>query len=234
MDAKVDEESIAYDDVVISFGNKSLPTEPNTVNIGGRYENKTSQYNKFKDNIPTIKTFSTVVDDIADDYIAKQNTGQKQVGQLYNQLPDNPDEYIFQPRVNIKEEFRVIVYNMNRRYYVSGIYRKSGSNASLVSVSTKSSAGKKLAKMAIRATDLLGYGFSGVDLAIVNASDSNKIDESLGFIASATGKAMGSINNFDKLINNNYLVVLEANSFPSMTNPMIAYDLIDSMESNII
>jgi len=232
--AKIDdgEDTLAHNDIIISFGNSSLPTQPNTVNIGGKFENKTSQYNKFKENVPTIKTFTSVVDDIAGNYIAKQKAGQRQVGQMYNELPDNPEDYIFQPKVNIKEEFRVIVYNMNRRYYVSGIYRKTGSNMSLSSVSVKSSAGKKLAKMAIKATDLLGYGFSGVDLAIVSASDSQHVNESIGFIASATGKAMGSINNFNTLINNNYLVVLEANSFPSMTNPMIAHDLIASMESN--
>ena len=157
-------------------------------------------------------------------------------GQLINQIPDNPDDYIYQRLVQIVMEFRVICYYMNGEYHVSGVYKKSGSNASFSQVSQTDKVGSMAVSMAKKATKELGYGFSGCDIAIVNASDADielGINESMvGKLSSKLTKIAGNMTDYESFLEDNYMVVLECNSFPSMGNPVIAYDLLQDMQKN--
>lgn len=231
----VDEEPESSSDVVISFGNSRLPTYKNTVHVGGKFHNKESQYRILKDVVPTIKTYTDSLEVAGERFIAKKKVGHKQQGMLIDDLPDDESEFIFQPLVDIMEEYRVITYYMNGKYHVSGIYQKSGSNISVRSINIKSSAGKKIAEIAMKATDELGYGFSGADVAIV--SNKNKaslnVNESVGgFILSKSMSAFGSLSNTESILKDNYLVILEVNSIPSMANPAIYFDLKNSIKKN--
>ena len=220
---------ISDDTIIIRFGERRLPTETNVVNIGGRFFNKEAQYAKLINKVPTIKTYNEYLDELGDRFIAKKRTGQKQEGQLDSTLPDDAADYIFQPKVEIVKEFRVVVFYMNDRYYVSGIYEKSGSNASFRSI--KPSKLPEIANMAVDATDALGYGFSGVDIAIIHSEDSMYINESvLGRIASIALTDVGNPNDVLKALSKHYPVVLEVNSFPSLQNPAIAQDLLEALQ----
>jgi len=222
------------DDVVISFGNRGqgLPTAANTIYIGNAYYPKDKQSNMLKGVVPTIKTYTDHTQLDTRRMIAKLRQGERQRGQYINQIPPEAasGDYIYQPLVDIKDEFRVVCYYMNGSYHVSGIYHKSGSNVSFRSIDTQSSAGAVLADTAVKAAQRLGYGWAGCDIALVSNQNRDDINEAIGKLASAGAKLLGklaSINTQD-----NTAVVLEVNSFPSVTNPAILQDLIDSILSN--
>ena len=124
---------------------------------------------------------------------------------------------------------------MNGQYYVSGIYKKTGSNVSLSQISKDSTSGKMIADMAIKATEILGYGTSGCDIAIVNASNLGDLvlgESVMGMLTSKATKLVGKISNIDRLMDDNYAVVIEANSYPSLGAPHILFDLIKSLNDN--
>lgn len=229
------QDQVTTRDFVLEFGRgKPLPTEPNTVIIGNKYFSKDAQMNKLSSVVPTIKTFRSSLEVASREYIAKKRNGQRQDGQLINQAPENEDEYVFQPLVNIVSEFRVIVYYMNGKYHTSGIYQKSGSNASFRSIDVNGSAGKKIAGIAMKASESLGYGFSGVDVALVGAENKDDLvmtENVLGYIASRGTRILGSMTDMESVLSENFLVVLECNTMPSMSNPAIFYDLMSSMKS---
>ena len=223
------------DTAFIEFGRNGLPSEDNTVYVGNKYYDKSSQYNKFKNKVNTLKTYTDAIEVDVNRMIAKKKSGHKQAGQLINKLPDNPEDYIFQHLVDIEAEFRVITYYMNGQYHVSGIYKKTGSNVSVSQISKDSGVGKLIGAIAMKATGILGYGLGGADIAIVSAEQIGDmvLGESLmGFSASAATKLIGKIRNSDKLLNDSHAVVLEVNSYPSMSNKAIAFDLIKSIENN--
>jgi hypothetical protein len=224
-----------YDDVFISFGKQPLPRERNTVVVGNKFYDKRTQFQKLKNKVNTINTYTDQLEVLSKKFIAKKNIGHKQQGQLINQLPDNPDEYVFQGLVDILAEFRVVVYFMNNEYHVSGIYKKTGSNVSLSQISQDSKIGSMVSDMAIDATEILGYGLSGADIAVVNASNLGDLvlaESFIGAISSKATKIIGKINNIDHLMDDNYLVLLEANSYPSVGAPHILYDLLKSLDKN--
>lgn len=225
------------DSVYIEFGKNTLPPPANTVYIGNKYYDKNQQYNKLKGKVNTLKTYTDAIEVSVDRMIAKKKSGQKQAGQLINELPDNPEEYIFQHLVEIQAEFRVMTYYMNGRYYVSGIYKKTGSNISISQISQDSGIGKVIAETAIKATDRLGYGMGGCDIAVVNASQVSDLvlgESILGLTASKVTKLIGKIKNHDELLNDAHVVVLEVNSYPSVSNKAIYHDLLRSIEINKI
>jgi hypothetical protein len=229
----VDEDPRSSSDVVISFGNSNLPTSRNRIHIGGKFHNKESQYQLLRDIVPTIKTYTDSLEVAGERFIAKKKAGYKQQGQLIDELPDDDSDYVFQPLVDIMEEYRVITYFMNGDYHVAGIYKKSGSNVSYKSININSPAGRKISDMAMNATEALGYGFSGADVAIVSNrnKESLNVNESVtGFIASKTMRAFGSLDNTESLLRDNYLVVIEVNSMPSMANVGIYFDLKTSIK----
>jgi D-alanine-D-alanine ligase-like ATP-grasp enzyme len=80
--------------------------------------------------------------------------------------------------------------------------------------------------IAITAIKELGYGASGVDIAI----SKTEVSESLGAFVSGVGKISGKITR-GKIEGNVYF--LEANTMPSVSNPMILHDLVKSIKSNI-
>jgi hypothetical protein len=212
--------------IVLQFGG-NLPSAKNLVVVTSRYLNKARQAQELEGVVPTIATYEHP-DDIAGEYIAKMKTGHKQIGQKINAMPDNPEDYVFQPLVNIVAEFRVVVFYMNGKYHVSGVYKKTGSNMSLQSIT--GSAADELGKVAVKATEALGYGFSGVDVAVVDAGHGAHVRESvLGSLASAAGRVAGSFSNVEDLIRQHKVAVLEVNKLPSMANPMIAHDLIKNL-----
>ena len=185
-----------------------------------------------KGKVNTIKTYTTALRVNMDKFIAKKNVGEKQQGQLINRLPENPEDYIFQNLVDIVAEFRVLVYYINNEYFVSGIYKKVGSNVSIAQIPQTSRLGKIVKDMAIKSTELMGYGFGGVDIAVVNAENLKdlKLSESvIGTIASNATKLIGKMSDTDKLLDENYVVVLEVNTMPSMSSPVILSDLLQSM-----
>lgn len=223
------------DGINLYFGRgRSLPSQPNTIVIGNKYYNKDSQYRILKGKVSTIKTFRDTAALAGKEFIAKKLTGSRQQGQLINRAPDDESDYIFQPLINIIEEYRVVTYYMNGEYHVSGVYAKSGSNASFRNVSN-SSVGKTSIQIAIKATSILGYGVSGTDIALVsidNTDDLNLTESIIGKLSSLGGAALGSISNADSLLNDNHMVLLECNSYPSLGNPMILYDFVSSIKKN--
>lgn len=107
------------EDINIVFNRRGgLPNEDNTIYVGNKFVGKLQQHNTVKSHIPTIKTLSS--SDGLENFIAKRNTGWKQQGQLINQEPDDPENYIFQPYLDIISEYRVVVYFMNGDYHVLG------------------------------------------------------------------------------------------------------------------
>lgn len=221
-------------DVHLVFGANGLPTEENTVHIGNKFENKTRQYAKMKGKVNTIKTYTTAIRVNMDKFIAKRNMGERQQGQLINQLPDDPEDYIFQNLVDIVAEFRVLVYYMNGEYHVSGIYKKTGSNVSIAQIPQTGKLGSMVADMAKKSTEIMGYGLGGVDIAVVSGANAKDValgESVIGKIASGATKMIGKISNLDDLTEDNYVVVLEVNSFPSTSNPAILNDLLQSMNS---
>lgn len=223
------------DDVIIRFGENRLPSDKNTIHIGNKYLDKERQYSALKGVVNTIKTFTNVVDLKTKEFIAKKKKGEKQQGQLKNEIPKNPEDYIYQGYVQILAEFRVIVYFMNGDYHVSGIYKKSGSNVSFQSINTTSGVGKELTKIAIKATTRLGYGLGGCDIAIVSAENLENLVLSESFVGKLSSKGMkklGSMIKMDDLLNEHYPVILEVNAMPSMGNPAILQDLVQSIMQN--
>jgi len=229
------EEFYSPDTTFIEFGKNTLPSSDNTLFVGNKYFDKAQQYNKLKKKVNTLKTYTDAIEVDINRMIAKRKTGMKQQGQIINKLPANPEDYIFQHLVDIEAEFRVIVYYMNGQYHVSGIYKKAGANVSISQISKDSAIGSAVADIAIKATDILGYGLGGVDVAVVSAGqiDDMILGESImGFTASKATKLIGRIKNHDELIKGNHLIVLEVNSYPSMSNKAISHDLLKSIESN--
>jgi hypothetical protein len=221
-------------DTFIVFGRSGLPSEMNTVSVGNKFYDKKSQFRKLKGKVNTIRTYTDQLKVQGKEFIAKRNIGQRQQGQLINQLPDNPEDYIFQNLVEIIMEFRVIVYYMNGKYHVSGIYKKSGSNVSVSQIDQGSALGKVISQIAIKSTKILDYGLSGVDIAVVgseNAEDLILGENIVGSITSKATKLFGKLN-IQELLDGQFPVVLEVNSFPSMDNPAIFWDLLKSIESN--
>ena len=222
------------DQVYIEFGKTGLPSEKNTVFVGNKYYDKLKQYSKLKNKVNTLKTFTDAIEVNINRMIAKRKTGHKQQGQLINKLPANPEDYIFQHLVEIQAEFRVITYYMNGKYQVSGIYKKTGANVSLSQISPDSGMGKVIADTAIKATKTLGYAMGGADIAIVDAKHLNDLvlgESVIGKLSSSATKMIGKINNLDKLLNDSHVIVLEVNSYPSMSNKAISYDLLKSISS---
>lgn len=227
-----------HDTVFIRFGRTaSLPTQKNTIYVGNEYYNKAEQYDILGDRVPTIVTFEDTIDVFGKEFIAKHKEGWKQQGQLINQYPsEDTNDYIYQPLVEVHKEYRVVTYYMNGKYHVSGIYKKMGSNVSISSISTTSALGRELSKLAIKSTSLLGYGVGGVDLGIVSGNDDviRKVNESvLGKLTSLAGKAIGSLDTLSELGYEKFMVVFEVNSMPSMSNPMIIQDFMDSARKNV-
>ena len=220
---------ITDEDVVIRFGEPSLPSEHNTVHIGGKFLNKASQSRMLKGVVPTITTYNDYIDILGDKFLAKKKSGQKQIGQLDGVRPEDATDYIFQPKVKIVKEFRIVVFYINGRYHVSGIYEKTGSNASFRSIPLKK--GDEIVQMSIAATKALKYGFAGVDLAIVHNKDALHIQESfMGKLASLAITDLGSTSDVLDAMEEHIPVILEVNSFPSMGNPAIAHDLLQAIQ----
>jgi hypothetical protein len=212
--------------IVLQFGG-GFPSEKNKVVVTSKFYNKERQAQMLDGVVPTINTY-THPDEIGGEYIAKMKSGHKQIGQKVNELPDNPEDYVFQPLVKIVAEYRVVVFWMNGSYHVSGVYQKTGSNMSLQSITGR--AAEQLGDVAIRATESLQYGFSGVDIAVVSSEHAVHIKESLiGTVASGLGRIAGSFSDVESLLRENKVAVLEVNKLPSMANPMIAHDLLKSL-----
>ena len=208
--------SIGQTRVILGRG-AGLPTAPNTVYVGNRYHGKDEQYRILRGVVPLVPTFSSA-DEIKGEFIAKKIHGQQQQGQLINQLPDNPSEYIFQPKIDIIKEYRVVVFYMNGEFHVSGVYQKTGSNMSITSI-TNGEVYDSCVSIAKKACEKLKYGASGVDIA----QTSYNVQESIGDAVSKFGKMMGS---FQKKTPQGKFVFFEANTLPSMANPMILHDVI--------
>lgn len=218
-------DTVAKGQAMIKFGRRSSISEvENTIHFGNAYYNKQSQYNMLKGIVPTVPTYDSS-DDISGSFIAKKKSGQKQQGQVVNKVPENPEEYVFQPYLDILSEYRVVVYYMNGSYHVSGVYKKLGSNASMTSI-TSGEIYNVCTNIAIAAIKELGYGASGVDVAI----SKTEVSESVGSVLSGIGKLSGKITR-GKIEGNVYF--LEANTMPSVSNPMILHDLVKSIKSNI-
>jgi len=210
---------------MIKFGrNSSLPSNKNTIYFGNRFYNKHAQYRMLKGSVPTVPTYEDS-DDVVGSFIAKHKSSQRQQGQLVNRVPDNPEDYIFQPLLDISSEYRAVVYYMNGEYHLSGVYKKIGSNMSMTSI-TSGEVYNVCKNIAITAVKELGYGASGVDIAI----SKTEVSESLGAFVSGVGKLSGKITR-GKIEGNVYF--LEANTMPSVSNPMILHDLVKSIKSNI-
>jgi hypothetical protein len=75
--------------------------------------------------------------------------------------------------------------------------------------------------------ETLGYGVSGVDIAM----SETLINESVGYMLSGLGKLSGKLQS-GKV--EGQLYFLEANTMPSLSNPMILHDLIKSIKSNMV
>lgn len=211
--------------VRVVFGRSgSLPSDKNTIYAGNKFYNKQSQYHMLSNEVPMIPTFSNP-EDIEGSFIAKMKAGQKQVGQVFDEIPDNPEDYIFQPKISIDKEFRVLVYFMNGKYHVSGVYQKLGSNVSLKSIST-GRIFQEASEIALKSVSKLGYGISGVDIAITKTEFRESI---VGSLASTLGKAYGKLSKEDY---EGQMVLLECNSMPSLSNTMIITDFINSLKSN--
>lgn len=202
--------------VVLGRG-AGLPTEINTVYVGNRYHGKDEQYRLLRGVVPLVPTFHGP-DDIEGEFIAKKIHGQQQKGQLINQIPDNPGEYIFQPKIDIIKEYRVVTFYMNGEFHVSGVYQKMGSNMSVTSI-TNGQVYDSCVAIAKKACEKLKYGASGVDIA----QTSYNVQENVGGIVSKFGKVMG---NLQQKTPQGKFVFFEANTLPSMANPMILHDVI--------
>lgn len=213
-------------EAMIKFGRgNKLPSEKNVIVAGNKFYSKDAQYNILNGLVPMIPTYSSS-DDVMGKFIAKKKIGQKQDGQLINREPDNPDEYIFQPLIDIKREYRVVVYYMNGKYHVSGVYKKMGSNASITSI-TSGEIYNLCKGISLTAVETLGYGVSGVDIAM----SESLVNESVGYMLSGLGKLSGKLQS-GKV--EGQLYFLEANTMPSLSNPMILHDLIKSIKSNMV
>lgn len=219
-------DSIDEGQAMLSFGRKSgLPRDKNTIYAGNAFFNKQTQYNMLKGIVPMVPTY-TSSDGVSGSFIAKAKVGQRQQGQLINKEPNNPDDYIFQPYLEITSEYRVVIYYMNGEYHVSGVYKKVGSNASLTSI-TSGEVYNVCKGIALSSVETLGYGLSGVDIAM----SKSQVDESLGHVMSNLGKLSGKLSSN---IVKGSMYFLEANTMPSLSNPMILHDFIKSVSSNII
>ncbi len=217
--------------VQVYFGRRSgLPSTPNTVFVGNKYMDKTQQHNMVKNVVPTVATF-TDSSQIEGDFIAKRVNGYKQQGQMINQIPDDPENYIFQPLLDIVAEYRVVVYYMNGQYHVSGVYEKTGSNMSFRSLSS-GGIWQVASRMSVLATQKIGYGFSGVDIALVKASPHITESSITGKLASKLGSLGGNVLSQKEVGGGQQLVFLEANTLPSMSNPMIMNDAMTHMIKN--
>lgn len=182
-----------------------------------------------KNVVPTIKTYTSALE-IDGDYIAKKKIGQRQAGQTINVEPENVEDYVFQPLLDIKSEYRVVVFFMNGEYTVSGVYKKTGSNMSFQSI-TSGDVYDTAVELAIKATERLGYGLSGVDIALVENNADKIISETLlGRSVSAVGRLMGRFAD-STIDDNEIMVVLECNTMPSMSNPMILTDMLTKAKS---
>lgn len=198
-----------------------LPTTPNLVCVQTNYHGKDEQYRLLKGKVPVIPTYRDP-GSIDGEFIAKRIHGQKQQGQMFNQIPNNYREYVFQPKIEILKEYRVVVFYMNNEFHVSGIYQKTGSNLSFISI-TSGQIYDTSVEIATTACRVLGYGFSGVDIAQTSAQFQENI---VGSTASKFGKLMGKMQS-SKPVGN--FVFFEANTLPSLANPMIANDLLKKM-----
>ena len=216
-------------EIQIYFGRRAgLPSTPNTIYVGNKYHNKTQQYQAVNGKVPTISTFSSP-DEIDGEFIAKKINGYKQDGQLINQMPENPDEYIFQPLLDIVKEYRIIVYYMNGKFHVAGMYEKTGSNMSFKSITSGNIFGGSQ-NLAVKACEILGYGLSGLDVAVVKRHSG--VNESItGNIASGAGRLYGKLSN-NNIKDDQQLVFIEANTYPSMANPMISRDILKHILQN--
>lgn len=217
--------------VEVRFGKGSLPMEQNKIVVGNKYYSKESQYNLLKDKVPMLPTVGHP-DELKGEFIAKKKNSQRQQGQMVNKVPDNPSEYIFQPLVDILSEYRVICYWMNGEYHISGVYEKFGSNASLTSI-TSGQIYDQVTKVAKEATKILGYGVGGVDIIMTKS----KVHESIGNIAYSLGGVMSKAGKLKGAMSKKgvqgSIYLLEVNTLPSLSNPMILYDLVKSIRSNI-
>lgn len=213
-------------EALVRFGRgSSLPTENNVILAGNKFFSKDTQYHKLRGVVPLVPTFDSA-DEIEGSFIAKMKVGHKQSGQLIDELPEDPEDYIFQPLIKITSEYRVVVYFMNGKYHVSGVYKKMGSNMSMTSI-TSGNVYSECIKIAIDAVTELGYGLSGVDIAM----SSTDINESLGMAMSKFGQLSGKMTSKDI---KGHLYFLEANTMPSLSNPMILHDFISSIRDNIV
>lgn len=230
-----DPDTVGENDVEIRIGGNLPTNKKNTIVLANAYHGKRKQYNMLSNKVNMIPTNFGSKGEIGDQFIAKRDHGWKQAGQLINQMPsdDEVDSYIFQPLVSIKAEYRAIVYFMNGEYHLSGIYRKSGSNMSFVSV-TSGEVYDKVKTMAIEATKGLGYGFGGADIVLTDTklNEWKSVANKLGGVASTIGKMAGKLSK-DSL-EGNEVYLLEVNTMPSMDNPMIRRDLIESIMRNKI
>lgn len=198
-------------DIVLHYKKSGLPAKRNEIHIQNKYYGKVDQYNIFREEfINTVKTYKDHVK-AGTNFIAKKKFGSRQEGQLKNEVPEHPKEYIFQPLVDIVKEYRVIVYYMNNKYHISGIYEKIGSNFSLMKLDENSKEGKGVSIMAKKATRALGYGFGGVDVAIVKTDPENLNVKNTAFPN---------------------IVVFEVNTLPSIRNPRILFDFISDVNKN--
>jgi len=198
-------------DIILHFKKPGLPTKRNEIHIQNKYYGKVDQYNIFREEfINTVKTYKDHAK-AGNNFIAKKKFGSKQEGQLRNEVPENPREYIFQPLVDIEKEYRVVVYYMNKKYRISGIYEKVGSNISFFKLDKNSKEGKGVSIMAIKAIRALGYGFGGVDVARVKTDPENLNIKNTAFPD---------------------LVVFEVNTLPSIRNPRILYDFVTDVNKN--
>lgn len=205
-------EVLTSNDILLSYKKAGLPTNKNEIHIQNKYYNKIEQYNIFRNEaINTVKTYKdhTMA---GSSFIAKRRTGSKQKGQLINEIPERPEEYIFQPLVDIKKEYRAIIYYMNGKYHCSGIYEKIGSNLSIFKLDDNSNTAKGVKIMALKATKALGYGFGGVDIAIVKNEE----------VLNLNNRSFPDV------------VVLEVNTMPSLHNPRILLDFVTDANRNRI
>lgn len=226
-------ETIGRGDAVIKFGGQ-LSNERNVVTVGNKYYNKQRQANILQGVVPMPATvFDPSQIDTTQGYVAKPVRGERQQGLLIDELPDDPTDYIFQPKLDIINEYRVITYHMNGDYHVAGIYKKTGMNVSLSSIPVDSPIGRAISQVALRATEALGYGLSGADVALVPTSDYSKLSENmLARAASAAMRVSGRMQNLS--VDGKMPVIIEVNSKPSMANPAIMQDLVRSILSNSI
>lgn len=225
-------------DVVFRKGGQFPPREKNTIVWGSRYYGKNQQYHLLKNVVPTAKTFLDAGNlSAGDGFVAKPDHGQRQQGLLIDEMPEDSSGYIFQPKLNIHSEYRVITYYMNGKYHVSGVYKKSGHNVSARTLPKNSTIAQSIASVGAVATEALGYGLGGADIALVPLEDKHKLEES--FLSKSTSRLMKAAGFADSWFSGNTInsmipVLIEVNTKPSMANPAILGDLLDSARSMAI